>query len=126
MWPIERSLNSENVTMVEKRVTDGRRIAELLASELTARADGQLASLRVVDARTDVEATEDGSFAYGIAVGESHLASVFIHDDRARLVFQIDCENVRDIPETASVEDGATVKRVLDVIADAVTAWKDQ
>lgn len=52
--------------MVDDEITDGRRIAELLASELTGRRDGELAALSVVDADRDVEPTVGGARAYDV------------------------------------------------------------
>lgn len=88
--------------MVEERVTDGRRIAELLASEVTGR-EGELADLAVVDADREVEPTPDGARAYevvleggpraGMSGGEEDggppderpLAVVFVQPDRVRI-----------------------------------------
>lgn len=50
--------------MVEKRLRDGRRIAQLIASEVHADA-----TLSVVDADPDVKPTADGAFAYAVARG---------------------------------------------------------
>lgn len=97
--------------MVEARVTDGRRIAELLASEIDGREDGHLERLAVVDADTDVEPTTDGARAYdvgrtegsdraeemereaetereGAAERERPVARVFVHEDRVRVEFE--------------------------------------
>ncbi len=45
--------------MVEERITDGRRIAELLSSEVDGREDGELAEYAVTNADRDVEPTAD-------------------------------------------------------------------
>jgi len=118
--------------MVEDRITDGRRIAELLSSELDGREDGDLAAVAVTNADRDVEPTADGSRAYDVTRGDDRLARVFVHDDRAHLEF----ETAQDTAaETASdtdlrvrpkattpprtlvfVESGADVKRATDVV----------
>jgi len=118
--------------MVEDRITDGRRIAELLSSELDGREDGGLAAVAVTNADRDVEPTADGARAYDVTRGDDRFARVFVHDDRAHLEF----ETAQDIAaETASdadlrvrpkattpprtlvfVESGADVKRATDVI----------
>ncbi|WP_254535339.1 hypothetical protein [Halomarina litorea] len=82
---------------------DGRRIAELLASELVAREDGPLArcSLRDVRDADTLEPGEFGAFAYAVHAGEEdgdgddeaegggdHLADVYVHDDRGRVEFR--------------------------------------
>ncbi|MFB6095961.1 MAG: hypothetical protein ABEJ74_01060 [Haloferacaceae archaeon] len=53
--------------MVEDRLSDGRRIAQLLASELDG-LGGDLERVAVVDADPDVEPTADGALAYAVAV----------------------------------------------------------
>lgn len=78
--------------MVEKRITDGRRIAQLLASEIEGREDGGLGSLSVADADPDAGT---GARAYDVADGEGVLARVFVGDDRARIEFARGGETVR-------------------------------
>lgn len=125
--------------MVTERVTDGRRIAELLSSELTAQSDGALSDLRVVDADTDAEASESGTFAYAIAVEEgeepTRLAEAFVHPDRLRLEFQTELDAVSSAASATSlrvrpkdspprvlvfVTDGAEVKRAVAAIGATV------
>jgi hypothetical protein len=98
--------------MVEDRLSDGTRIAQLVASELTGDR-GQLARVVVADADPDVEPTDDGAFAYRVvSVADSDalttddrgrptladatetvgsettdLASVFVQPERARIEF---------------------------------------
>jgi len=99
--------------VVGDTVTDGVRIAELLASELHGRTDGVLANVAVTDAR-DVEGSVDGERAYDVAyadrplvgapdrdvdvldVGDAaaagsgeRLAAVFVHPDRVRVEFAV-------------------------------------
>ena len=88
--------------MVADRLTDGVRIAQLLASEVTGN-ESRLRGLTVVGADPDVEATADGALAYRIAreapsgddreaaagddedaSGET-LAEVYVQPDRARI-----------------------------------------
>ncbi|QFU83927.1 hypothetical protein [Natronorubrum aibiense] len=118
--------------MVEDRITDGRRIAELLASELDGRDDGTLASVRVTNADRDVEPTVDGARAYDVTLDDGRLARVFVHDDRARLEFEAgqdvaaetaeECElrvrpKATEPPRTlVFLEHGAAVKRGADVV----------
>jgi hypothetical protein len=52
--------------MVEDRLRDGRRIAQLLASEVTGDAD-RLPGVAVVEADRDVAPTVDGAFAFALA-----------------------------------------------------------
>ncbi len=71
--------------MVEERITNGRRIAQLLASEIEGREDGGLGALSVSDADPDAGA---GARAYDVTVADGEvLARVFVGDDRARIEF---------------------------------------
>lgn len=57
--------------MVRDRLTDGVRIGQLLASEISGN-EGRLRDLRVADADPDVEPTVDGALAYAVVrVGDA-------------------------------------------------------
>lgn len=89
--------------MVEKRVTDGVRIAQLLSSEIDGRVDGALARLSVTNPDRRVSGTEAGERAYDIEWieepiedpedarrqrdidGGQRVAQVFVHDERVRI-----------------------------------------
>ena len=119
--------------MVEERIEDGHRIAELLASEVTGRKTGPLADLGVVDADPDVTPTADGAFAYGIDRNGQRLADVFVQPERAYLVVRTAVDtavetatdaDLRVRPKAAEppralvfVESGARVKWAVDVLA---------
>jgi hypothetical protein len=99
--------------MVDERVTDGRRIAQLLAAELRGHERDALGRLAVVDVR-DATGTPEGAFAYGVALlppGERaarrnpdaaeradtrRLADVFVHEDRARVEFRLTPDAARE------------------------------
>ena len=118
--------------MVEDRITDGRRIAQLLSSELEGREDGELARLSVTDADRDIEPTEDGARAYDVSRDGDRLARVFVHPDRIRLEFETgpdvaleaaDDVDLRARPKATTpprtlvfVESAAAVKRATDVL----------
>ena len=133
--------------MVEERITDGRRIAELLASELDGREDDELASIAVTNADRDVEPTADGARAYDVTLAlpsdDAHrIARVFVHEDRARLEFEtgqdVAAEAAEDLelrvrpkatqpPRTlVFVESGAAVKRATDVVKAVSRAGKTE
>ncbi|MFC4988133.1 MULTISPECIES: hypothetical protein [Saliphagus] len=78
--------------MVEGRITDGRRIAQLLASEIEGHEGGELGALSVVDAAPDAAG---GARAYDVADGEGVLARVFVGEEEARLEFARGDEAVR-------------------------------
>ncbi|RQG91545.1 hypothetical protein EA462_06185 [Natrarchaeobius halalkaliphilus] len=123
--------------MVEDRITDGRRIAQLLASELDGREDGELDAVAVTNVDRDVEPSADGARAYDVTrvrdgSESGRLARVFVHEDRVRLEFEIEQEiaaeageavelrvrpKASDPPRTlVFVESAAAVKRATDVV----------
>jgi len=123
--------------MVDERLADGRRIAELLASEVTGHAD-ELAAVSVTDADADVEPTPDGAFAYGIDRDDDRVASVFVQPDRVRVEFERAVDVAADAAREAGlrvrpkavepprtlvfVEDGAEVKRLLGAVRAVTSA----
>jgi hypothetical protein len=123
--------------MVEERLTDGTRIAQLLASEVEGHEDA-LAALAVRDADPDVEPTDAGALAFRIAAGSTSLAEVYVHPDRARVEFTAAVDVAAEAAEEAGlrvrpkavrpprtlvfVEDGAQVKWLLSVLRAAVGA----
>ena len=127
--------------MVEDRITGGRRIAQLLASEVRGRERGPLGRVSVVDVH-DVEGSAHGEFAFGVdahvSAGGRRVADVYVHDDRVRVEF-------REAPDAAAeegrrtglgtrpkavhpprtlvfLEDGVAAKRVLPVFRAVVEA----
>ncbi|XVH32175.1 hypothetical protein ACNS7O_03055 [Haloferacaceae archaeon DSL9] len=128
--------------MVEDRLRDGKRIAQLLASELDAD-ERRLAAVTLVEADPDVEPTADGAFAYGVALatddGETtRIADVFVQPDRARVEFRVTPDVAADAAADAElrvrpkavdpprtlvfVEDGAQVKWIGPVFVSVVEA----
>jgi hypothetical protein len=133
--------------MVTDRLSDGRRIAQLLASELTGGVD-QLTRLSVTDADPDVEPTTDGALAYTVRLDAEAedaetepVAEVYVQSDRVRVEFRVALDVAVDVgheqdlrvrpkavrpPRTiVFVEDGAQVKWILPVfeaVVDAVDA----
>jgi hypothetical protein len=130
--------------MVEDRVADGRRVAQLLASEVRGRERGPLGRLSVADVR-DVEGSAHGEFAFGVDAhvgsGDRRLADVYVHGDRARVEFReapdVAADEARNAglrtrpkavhpPRTVVfVEDGVAAKRVLPVFRAVVEALGD-
>ncbi|MFC7098188.1 hypothetical protein [Halobaculum marinum] len=126
--------------MVADQTTDGVRIAQLLASEITGDGD-RLRDAVVSDADPDVKPTPDGTLAYRVRLadgeggeeggddGDDVLAEVFVHPERARVEFVADPDAAATAAEGAGlrvrpkavrpprtvvfVEDGAQVKHVL-------------
>ncbi|GGL26475.1 hypothetical protein GCM10009037_07600 [Halarchaeum grantii] len=122
--------------MVERELSDGVRIAQLLASELTGRELGPFADVTVTDADPDVEATPEGARAYAVTRGDERVATVFVQPERARVELFVgldaatraaDDAGLRARPRAATppallvfVENGAHAKRVLDVFEAAL------
>lgn len=128
--------------MVEDRVTDGARIAQLLASELSGREDGRLDTVSVVDADPEAEPDPSGTTAYRVAVQGAVVAAVAIYPDATELSFvpaeestpavpggggPLDVAAVRERAHQAGldtgengtvvrVESGAAVKRAFDAV----------
>ncbi|WP_331233875.1 hypothetical protein [Natronorarus salvus] len=118
--------------MVERRIGDGRRIAELLASEVDGREDGPLSRLSLADADPEVEPTTEGALAYRIEREGEPFAAVFVQPDRVRIEFQSAPDRAAEAaleaelrvrpkavepPKTlVFVENGAAVKRATDVL----------
>ena len=116
--------------MVDDRLSDGPRIAELLASEITG-GTGPIRTLAVVDAEVDVDPSVDGNYAYAVERTDGQtVAEVSVQPDRAYVEFRVDPDTVAHTarerglrvrpkavhpPRTiVFLEDGAQVKRVLD------------
>lgn len=149
MWPNAHWRISENrdrpIQMTDEHVTDGRRIGELLASEVTARTDGPLSHLELVDIHSDAEGSTRGTFAYAITIESdetTRLADIYIHNDRVRLEFHAGLDpvpatgaeaNLRVRPKAAEpprilvfIENGGEIKRALDVIGAATAAARSE
>ncbi|MFC7175934.1 hypothetical protein [Halosegnis marinus] len=122
--------------MVEDRTTDGRRLAELLSSEIHGRDSGPLGRLSVADADPDVEPDEFGAYAYAVALDGERVAEVAVHPDRIHAAFAHGVEaavaaggdaGLRVRPKAVEpprtlvfAEDGAEVKRLTDVFVAVV------
>lgn len=118
--------------MVEDRVTDGKRIAQLLASELSGLKTGPLAEVAVTDADPDVEPSPDGPVAYAVEYRGSQTGSVSVYPDRARLRLKGDVDAVEEIDAPVpvertddgsialSIESGVAVKRGVDALREVL------
>jgi hypothetical protein len=126
---------------MDDRLGEGRRIAELLASEVEGHGD-ELAPLSVGDADRDVEPTSEGALAYRVVHDDGErVATVYVHPDRVRIEFAVAQEAVAAAAESAGlrvrpkatkpprtlvfVESGAEVKRTLPAFAAAADAHSD-
>jgi len=106
--------------MIDERLTDGVRIGQLLASELSGD-EGRLRDLGLVDADPDVEPTPDGALAYRVIRGgadddgsemdgdgsgtetEDLVAEGYVQPDRLRIEFVAGSEDTgTDLPAVAA------------------------
>jgi len=99
--------------MVRDRVTDGKRIAQLLASELTGLDVGPLGAVDVSDADPGADPSPEGTRAYRVTVDGDPVGAVVMHPER--VVVELAADN----PDGAAgdelvVESGAAVKRTVD------------
>ena len=114
--------------MVTERITDGKRIGQLFASELTGLERGPLEAVSVVDADPDVEPTVDGALAFRIEADGKALGAVTVTETTARLTLErpTALEPARaDITVAADGEvvvahSGAAVKTLVDVVAETL------
>jgi len=123
--------------MVEDEIRDGRRIAELLASEIDGREDGRLATIAITVIDEDADGTPYGEHAYDLTIDGETFAGVHVHEDRIHLEFgrgidiAAEAAGDRDLrvrpkatdpPKTlVFVERGADVKRAVAVVVAAAT-----
>lgn len=119
--------------MVVDRITDGKRIGQLLASEIHGHERGGLGDLNIADADRDVDPTEAGAFAFAIeSSGGERIAEAYVHPDRLRVEFSNAVETAAEAGTQAGlrvrpkavepprtlvfVESGAEVKAMLRVV----------
>ncbi|MDG5778681.1 hypothetical protein VB773_09820 [Haloarculaceae archaeon H-GB2-1] len=119
--------------MVENAITDGKRIAQLLSSELTGLQRGPLSSVTVVQAAPDAEPSPEGTVAYGIAFDGERIGQVRMFEsgvdveifvaDAATRAYAADAGFVVETADSGvcvHVERGAAVKRAVDVLAESL------
>lgn len=118
------------------RLGDGRRIAQLLASELDGRTDRGLEHVAVSEADPAVEPTEEGARAFDVTRSGDVLARVLVQPEQALVTFpsltapveaaaaerglELEPEHSSGAAVTVVVPDGAAVKRVVPVIRAAL------
>jgi hypothetical protein len=102
---------------------NGKRVAQLLASEIEGHEGRGLGDLAVVEAEREAEPSPEGTRAYAVAEGEKRVASVDLYPEYAALVPER--EGVSEAARGAGLEvrgeeivlpDGPSVKRVLSTL----------
>jgi hypothetical protein len=115
--------------MVKDSITDPKRVAQLLASELTGLQTPPLDRVTVVDADESATPSPDGTTAYAIAVDERTVGRVLLYPDSALVELddisvggsdddQLTVETGGD-GTRLSLSSGVAVKRAVDVLRDA-------
>lgn len=110
--------------MVEDRVTDGKRIAQLLSSELTGLETGALAEVTVVNADTSAMPSDSATRAFDIRYRDAVIGSVLLYPEYVEVHLENDLTFPDDLPSGVSlrssnvlqIPDGASVKAAVDVI----------
>ncbi|WP_159899872.1 hypothetical protein [Salinirussus salinus] len=108
--------------MVEDRVTDGKRIAQLLASELTGLETGPLGAVAVTDADPEAEPSSGGTVAYRVTVEGEAVGAVVMYP--GRVVVDLGVEESETGGKLA-VESGAAVKRAVDAVREQLRGAAD-
>jgi len=75
--------------MVKDTITDSKRIAELLASELTGMVTGSLSAVEVVDADRDATPSPQGTVAYAIAAHGKEVGRVLLYPEATAVVLDV-------------------------------------
>lgn len=123
--------------MVDREITDGRRIATLLQAELEGLETPPFDAIAVTNEDLDADTEPPDNRAFDVERAGEHLASVYLQSDRIYLdvdeglaaakerAVQAD---LRTRPKATTppgllvfVENGASVKRAVDVVAAAAT-----
>jgi|APHM01.1.fsa_nt_gi hypothetical protein len=118
--------------MVDRRITDGTRIGQLLASELTGLETGVMAAVDVVDADPAATPSADGTEAYRIARDGTVVAAVRLYPESVEVCLSgerawpdgtptRDTVTVADA-RTLQIADGAGVKTAVDAVRVTLAA----
>jgi hypothetical protein len=110
--------------MVEDTVTDGKRIAQLLASELTGLETETLERMSVTDADTDAMPSDSGTLAYRITLDDSEFAVAELYPEYVELTVSKPVATEAapalcpDEPNVVTVTSGVAVKRAVDLLRE--------
>ncbi|MFT4882477.1 MAG: hypothetical protein ACI9HI_002503 [Salinirussus sp.] len=102
--------------MVEDRVTDGKRVAQLLASELTGLETGPLGAVDVTDADPAAEPSPAGTVAYRVTAAGAPVGTVVMYPER--VVVSLGADEL-------VVESGAAVKQTVDAVRERLRGAVD-
>jgi len=98
--------------MVEDRITDGKRIAQLLASELTGLQTGPLADVELTDSDPEAIPSDSGTVAYRIQYEGEQVGTVLLYPAYVELELQE--------ADTVQITHGAAVKQAVDLFRAAL------
>lgn len=109
--------------MVRDRIDDGKRLAELLASELVGLEVGTLAAVDVVEADRDAAPSQAGTEAYAIAVDDEVIGRTILYPDRAVVDLTVEPATPAGAAAVVDrdgsrliVDDARAVKRAVDAL----------
>jgi hypothetical protein len=116
--------------VTDDRITDGKRIAQLLASELSGLERGPLDAVSVGDADPDATPSERGTEAYRVTHRQDPIATVRLYPEHATVRLHGDRTWSTASAEAGSggglsvdgsdlqIGTGGAVKRAVDAVAD--------
>ena len=123
--------------MVDREITDGRRIARLLQAEVCGLAEPPFDTLTVANEDVDADTEPPDNRVFDVVRDGKTVASVFLQVDRVYLAFDVGLDAARAAAESRGlrtrpkattppgllvfVENGASVKRAVDVLAVAAS-----
>ena len=108
--------------MVDDRITDGKRIAQLLSSEFVGLETGPLDAVSVIDADPDVTPAPDGAVAYRVSYRDRIVAQVVCYPDRAVLEAVESADWLAPEDRPVVMRDGTDVKRAVDALRSGLAA----
>lgn len=108
--------------MVDDRVTDGKRLGELLASEIDSRTDSGLERSAVRNSIEEASPSPTGTEAFEIWMDEEPIGSVVLYPDRLDIEFGLTDEAIMERAESVGlgVRDGADHRGVVVRVEDGV------
>lgn len=110
--------------MVDERVTDGKRLAQLLASELMGLETGPLETVDVTDADPTADPSPGGTVAYRVTAAGESLGTVVMYPERVVVDLAVEgSEETAD--DRLVVESGAAVKRAVDAVRERLRGAAD-
>jgi hypothetical protein len=111
----------EELHVVDERITDGRRIGQLLASELSGLDIPPLDGVEIVDATPDAEPSATGTQGYRLQYRDQVIAVALLYPEQVVLSFDHPSISSCQFPDSAErsalrIRSGREVKRAVDTV----------